>query len=688
MLVVISALIIALPALSFVVNAFVGKRLGEKSGWVAVASIGGSMVLSLYLLSRVALNGGKAVLHSTFTWAVVGDRVLNFGLYIDGLSTSVLVMVGIVATMVITYAVGYMHGDERFSWFFAVISLFTMSMLGLVTSSNLLGLLVFWELMGLCSYLLIGFWFQREEARIASMKAFITTRIGDMGFLAGVMLLFIKFGTLDLPTLFKAVEGADQGFLTLATLLLFWGAVGKSAQFPLHVWLPDAMAGPTPVSGLLHSATMVAAGVFLVARTYPIFEAAHGSLPIVAVIGMFSAIFAACLALTETDIKRTLAYSTMSQLGYMMGALGVGGYVAAVFHLITHGFFKSLLFLSAGSVIHGSGTQDVREMGGLFKSMKTTGITFLIGALALSGIPPLAGFFSKDEILLSLWHFEELGPVGSKVLFVVGVMTAMLTAFYMFRVYFAVFTGPEKGHAHESPKAMIVPQGVLSAATTVAGAINLPVGFAALGYLIAPGHHETPIWSLMFMSAAVATAGIYLAWEQQRSRIAVLDTVQQFATVTKNRHYLEQVYGAVFIKPVFALSEVLRRFNIDKAGETLIVNPVLRVSDLLRRADIDLFYNLVFVKSMIALSEVFRLVDVYIIDGAVNYMGLLGAKAAATFGIFDVKGVDGTVNAVGGVTYVLGRTFRKLQTGIVANYALFMLLFGVTIFYVTRWLLR
>ncbi len=686
---VITALVVALPALAFAVLAFFGKIFKDKAGWVSVSAISGSLVLSLYLLSRVAAEGREEpLLHATFTWANLGNRVLNFGFLVDGLSASVLAMVAIVATMVIAYAVGYMHGDSRFSWFFAVISLFTMSMLGLVTSSNLLGMLIFWEVMGLCSYLLIGFWFEREEARVASIKAFITTRIGDMGFLAGTILLFIKFGTLDLPALFKAAEGTDKGFLTLATLLLFWGAVGKSAQFPLHIWLPDAMAGPTPVSGLLHSATMVAAGVFLIARTYPLFELAGGSLPVVAAVGMFSAIFAASLALTETDIKRVLAYSTMSQLGYMMGSLGAGGLVAAVFHLITHGFFKSLLFLSAGSVIHGSGTQDIREMGGLGKRMRVTSATFLIGGLALAGIPPLAGFFSKDEILLSLWHGKMLSPISTKALFAVGVATALLTAFYMFRVYFMVFMGEEKGHAHESPKVMTIPQGILSGATVLGGLINFPVGYAALSHLVAPEEHESPIWWLMMLSAVVALSGIYLAWEQNRSRIDSIERLEKFTALTRNRYYLEQIYGYIFIKPVFALSELLRRLNIDQIGEMLIVTPIFRISELLRRADIDLLYEVLFVKTTFALSEIARLFDVYVVDGLVNYVGYLGMKAAAASGLIDLRGVDGTVNAVGGATYVLGRTFRKLQTGIVANYALFMLLFGVAIFYLTRWLVR
>lgn len=685
--VLVAILVLAIPAASFALLAFFGRKFGEKAGWVAVTAVATALTGSIYLLAKVMANGGKPIIHSTFVWADIGDEVLDLGLYVDGLSASVLVMVGAVAMMVFTYAIGYMRGDERFGWFFAVFSLFVTSMLGLVTSSNLLGLLIFWEVMGLCSYLLIGFWFQREEARVASIKAFITTRVGDMGILVAVILLFIKFKTLDLPALFKAAEGGDAVFLTLATLLIFWGAVGKSAQFPLHIWLPDAMAGPTPVSGLLHSATMVAAGVFLVARVYPLFEMGYG-LPVIAAVGMFSAIFAASLAITETDIKRTLAYSTMSQLGYMMGALGAGGYVAATFHLITHGFFKSLLFLAAGSVIHGAGTQDIREMGGLGKKMKLTAATFLIGALALSGIPPLAGFFSKDEILATLWHGSTMGELESKLLFLVGLATATLTAFYMFRVYFMVFGGEGGEHAHESPRIMTMPQSVLAGATVLAGAINLPVGFSALGSLMAPGEHESPIWWLMMLSIVAALTGIYLAWEQHRSRITAFEGLSRFAEAARNRYYMEQIYGYIFIKPVFGISELLRRLNIDKIGEVLLVNPVFKASEALRRADIDLLYGLVFVKGTLALSELFRLIDVHLIDGIVNYLGYVGMRVASISGTVDLKGVDGTVNAVGGATFVLGRTFRKLQTGIVANYALFMLLFGVAIFYLARWLMR
>ena len=677
-----AALVPLLPAAAFLVLVVFGRRLGERSGWVAIGALAGSLACSVSLLVRALVAEGRPVVHATFRWATIGHFGLDFGVYVDGLSASVLLMVAIVALMVFIYATGYMHGDKRYPWFFAVFSLFTCSMFALVTSANLLQLMVFWEVMGLCSYLLIGFWFEREEARRASIKAFLTTRVGDMGFLLGVIVLLARFGTLDIPALMQAGETAPRAILLIACLLLFCGAVGKSAQFPLHIWLPDAMAGPTPVSGLLHSATMVAAGVFLVARTYPLFEVS-GALPFVAGAGIVSAVFGASLALTETDIKRTLAYSTMSQLGYMMAALGVGGYVAAVFHLITHGFFKSLLFLSAGSVIHGSETQDVREMGGLAKTMKVTSIVYLVGALALAGIPPLAGFFSKDAILLSMWapNAKIATAALGHPLFFAALATAMLTAFYMFRQYFMVFTGPEKRHAHESPRAMLVPMVVLAVCTSVAGVINLPVVFAKLGELLVPGENERALWWLMLLSATAAATGVYIAWEQNRSRV-------QGAHMLNGAFGLERVYGSVFIKPVFAVSDFLRRLNIDNIVQRVVLDPVMATSDLLRRADIDVVYNAVFVRFTAGFAEGLRRVDEYVIDGAVNLIGRIGLQLAGALRLVDIKAIDGGVNAVGGGAAAFGGWLKRLQTGVVANYALFMLLFGIIIFYLAKGLAR
>ena len=681
-LALIAALVPLLPAAAFLVIVVFGRWLGERSGWVAIGALAGSLVCAIWLLVRALAAEGRPVVHATFRWATIGRFGLDFGVYVDGLSASVLLMVAIVALMVFIYATGYMHGDKRYPWFFAVFSLFTCSMFALVTSANLLQLMVFWEVMGLCSYLLIGFWFEREEARRASIKAFLTTRVGDMGFLLGVVVLLAMFGTLDIPALMRAGETAPRALLLIACLLLFCGAVGKSAQFPLHIWLPDAMAGPTPVSGLLHSATMVAAGVFLVARTYPLFQVS-GALPFVAAAGIVSAVFGASLALTETDIKRTLAYSTMSQLGYMMAALGVGGYVAAVFHLITHGFFKSLLFLSAGSVIHGSETQDVREMGGLAKTMKVTSIVYLVGALALAGIPPLAGFFSKDAILLSMWvpNAKIATSALGHPLFFAALATAMLTAFYMFRQYFMVFTGPEKQHAHESPRAMLVPMVVLAVCTSVAGVINLPIVFSKLGELLAPGENEQALWWLMLLSATAAATGVYIAWEQNRSRL-------DDAHAQSGAFGLERVYGSVFIRPVFAVSDFLRRLNIDNIVQRTVLDPVIVTSDLLRRADIDVVYNAVFVRFTAGLAEGLSRVDEYVIDGAVNLIGRVGLRLAGAMGLVDVKAIDGGVNAVGGGTAAFGGWLKRLQTGVVANYALFMLLFGIIIFYLAKGLAR
>ena len=678
----IAALVPLLPAASFLLLVVFGRRLGERSGWVAIGALAGSLACAVTLLVRALAAEGEPVVHATFRWATIGHFGIDFGVYVDGLSASVLLMVAVVALMVFVYATGYMHGDSRYPWFFAVFSLFTCSMFALVTSANLLQLMVFWEVMGLCSYLLIGFWFEREEARRASIKAFLTTRVGDMGFLLGVVVLLAKVRSLDIAMLIANGETVPRGILLIACLLLFCGAVGKSAQFPLHIWLPDAMAGPTPVSGLLHSATMVAAGVFLVARMYPLF-AVSGALPFVAGAGIVSAVFGASLALTETDIKRTLAYSTMSQLGYMMAALGMGGYVAAVFHLITHGFFKSLLFLSAGSVIHGAETQDVREMGGLAKTMKVTSVVYLIGALALAGIPPLAGFFSKDAILLSMWAPNpRLATVTlGRPIFFVALATALLTAFYMFRQYFMVFRGPEKRHAHESPRVMLVPMVVLAVFATLAGLINLPVVFSKLGKLLAPGEVETFMPMLMLLSASAAAMGVYIAWEQNRSRLQNLG-------VHAGTFGLERVYGSVFIKPVFAVSDFLRRLNIDNLVQRTVLDPVVAVSDMLRRMDFDVVYMAVFVRFTAAVAEGLSRVDVYVIDGTVNLIGRVGLRVAAALRLVDIRAIDGGVNAVGGGTAAFGGWLKRLQTGVVANYALFMLLFGIIIFYVAKGLAR
>jgi len=642
-----------------------------------------SLVASVALLVDAIGAKGVPVVHATFPWMVVGGVGVDFGLYVDGLSAAVLVMVAAVAAMVFVYATGYMKGDERYSVFFAIFSLFTASMFGVVTASNLLQLMVFWEIMGVCSFLLIGYYYERPEARRAAFKAFITTRIGDMGFLLAVAALFARFWTLDIPTLMAHIEQVApgiQGWLWVVCALLFIGALAKSAQFPMYIWLPDAMAGPTPVSGLLHSATMVAAGVFLVLRTYPMFEAASFP-PMIAGAGIFTALFGALLALTETDIKRTLAYSTMSQLGYMMAALGCGGYVAAVFHLITHGFFKSLLFLSAGSVIHGAKTQDIREMRGVGRTMPITAACFLVGSLALAGIPPLAGFFSKDAVLASmLGYAQHVAPFRGTIILVVGLMTAVLSAFYMFRVYFGVFTGPGKKY-HESPSRMLVPMVVLASITVVVGAINLPGVSFSLAGLLEPGKVEEAVPWLMALSASAAGAGLYIAWESTRLRAALHGT----GPLPRN---LQILYGGIFLKPVFFVSRFLREMQMDQLLMGIVVNPVLWACELASKLNPDVIYMKVLVPGVQWAASALSSVDVRVVDAAVMGVGRAGLGMARGFGFADRRGVDGAVNGVAGGTLALGRTLKKLQTGVTANYALFMIVIGVVIFYVAWWLVR
>ena len=432
------------PLLSFLMLILFGRRFKESSFKIAIFLTLLSTIFSiLVLFERFTAPTYK----SEALWLAIGEVQLTVGFEVNQLNALMLVIVSLVSFLVHTYSAGYMKGDDRFSVYYAYLGLFTFAMLGLVLSPNLLQTYIFWELVGVGSFLLIGFYFYKEEAKQAAKKAFIMTRIGDVGLLIGMILLFWQVGSFEYDEIFQAVSDGviSQGMITLTAILIFIGAVGKSGQFPLHTWLPDAMEGPTPVSALIHAATMVAAGVYLVATVFPLFEASEAALMTVAIVGAITAIFAATIALVQTDIKRVLAYSTISQLGYMMLALGTAGYVAGVFHLTTHAFFKALLFLAAGSVIHAVHTQDIEKMGGLWKKLPKTGLLFLIGTMAISGVPLLSGFFSKDEILISTWN------AGHPVLFTLAVITAFLTAFYMFRLFFMVFMGKSRGEQNASP---------------------------------------------------------------------------------------------------------------------------------------------------------------------------------------------------------------------------------------------
>ena len=478
-----------IPVFPFVAFILIGLLPRRTLGWedgagYAIAGAGGALIISMLMIWEV-INGHTLTVDApSTTWLIIGDFSVRFGIWIDQLTAVMLVVVSIVGTLVVIYSGGYMHEEaERRRRYYAEIMLFISVMYGLVIANNYLEMFIFWELVGLCSYLLIGFWYEKPSAASAAKRAFIVTRVGDIMFMAGIIILFKYVGTLDFATLFASggVSAVPQDMLTLSTALIFGGAIGKSAQFPLHEWLPDAMEGPTTVSALIHAATMVKAGVYLTARTYPLLVQTPDSLLFVAVIGGITALLAATVALVATDIKRVLAYSTVSQLGYMILGLGAGGwlliksgstagYSAALFHLMNHGFFKALLFLCAGSVIHSVGTNDMRAMGGLRKKMPITSITMLVGALAIAGIPPLSGFWSKDEVLSSVYHAGQFDSVFL-LLWLMGVATAFLTAFYMFRMWFMTFSGEPRSeyHAHESPKIMTVPLMILAGLAVVSG---------------------------------------------------------------------------------------------------------------------------------------------------------------------------------------------------------------------------
>src|SRR5712692_9848909 len=462
------------PLIGSLFNALFGRAVGHKAHWVSVPALFASFVTSCLVFARVW--NGETWTGDLFTWVVAGTFKTAVTAQVDQLSAVMLLVVTGVGFLIHVYSAGYMHGDPGYARFFTYLNMFVFSMVMLVLAGNFLVLYVFWEAVGLCSYLLIGFWYEKKVAADAGKKAFIVNRVGDFGFGLGIMLIWVTFGTLNYLEVFAKADASVSTNVYLAiALLLFMGACGKSAQLPLFTWLPDAMEGPTPVSALIHAATMVTAGVYMVARCHKLFEMAPLSLEIVAWVGGLTALFAASIGLVQTDIKRVLAYSTISQLGYMFVGVGVGAYAAGIFHLVTQAFFKALLFLGAGSVIHGlHGEQDMRRMGGIAPRMLVTTVTFLVGAVGLAGIPPFAGFFSKDEILAAAFH-------GHRAVWALLLAGAFMTAFYTFRLIFlAFFGGPRMSkevahHVHESPRVMTWPLLVLAALTIVAGwAVGVP----------------------------------------------------------------------------------------------------------------------------------------------------------------------------------------------------------------------
>lgn len=554
------------PLAAFLVLTALGRSF-RRAG-VLIGSIGSLAAFALSLLIVIDRLGANAVDYNyAFDWIKIGDYTLRIGFEVTNLTAMMLVVVTLVSFLVNVYSAGYMKNDERITVFYGYVALFTFSMLGLVLSDNLLSLYIFWELVGVCSFLLVGFWYSKPKARAAAKKAFIVTRIGDAGLLIGILLLFwyMPNHALDFTTIQSVFDGQTgaltTGITTLIALLIFLGAVGKSGQFPLHVWLPDAMEGPTPISALIHAATMVAAGVFLIARTYHIFQDSAAAMETVAYVGGFTAIFAATIALAQNDIKRILAYSTVSQLGYMMMALGLGSLTGGIFHLFTHAFFKALLFLGAGSIIHAVHTQNINEMGGLGSKMRVTAWTFAIGALALSGIPPFSGFWSKDMILTAALETNTL-------LFVVGLAGAFCTALYMSRLFFLVFMGksnPAAAGAHESPVSMTFPLIVLAVLAIIAGFVETPWNGWFGSWLSGEPEDAHGSGVVIIASIAVGLLGIYLGWlvygKGSVSRTVIAERLPWLVNLLERSYYVDELCAAVIIKPLKALGAALNVFD-------------------------------------------------------------------------------------------------------------------------------
>ncbi len=614
-------LIVFLPLIGFLINSLIGKKLNSEkfSGWLSSLLVFVPFLIGVYSLFELLKlpPESRTIVYKYFSWISAGSFNLDYSFVLDPLSLVMILVVTGIGFLIHVYSIGYMHGDKEYATFFAYLNLFIFAMLHLVLADNFLLIFLGWEGVGLCSYLLIGFWYEKKFTGDAAKKAFVVNRIGDFGFMIAMFLIFANFGTLNISTFSGSIAGfsVNSPLLVTIALLFFLGATGKSAQIPLFVWLPDAMAGPTPVSALIHAATMVTAGIYLVARTSLLYALAPMASNVILIIGIATAIMSATIALKQNDIKKILAYSTVSQLGFMFIALGTQSYVAAVFHLVTHAFFKALMFLGSGSVIHGMHEeQDIRKMGGLKSKMKITYITFLMGAIAISGIPPFSGFFSKDEILYKTFINAGVLP------YLLVLITAAFTAFYMFRLVGLTFFGKPRYdshiHPHESPSTMTVPLMILAVLSVFGGFIGLPhiFGYNVLEHWLEPvfanSYSVIQTWRpesvhavsteiiLIIVSIVVAATSIFISFRKY-SKQESFEEERGFGKVLENKYYLDEVYDKTVVEPIFKTSD-----------------------------------------------------------------GFL-------WKIFDVKIIDGIVNGVATFTSRISFDWKKLQTGVIQDYGTF-----------------
>jgi len=627
-------LIPVFPLVAVIINGLLGSRYSHDwAYWLACGSVGASFLSTIGVFADILKTGAPHEVIA-YQWIFGGDLTINLAYLVDSLTCIMLLAVTGVGFLIHVYSVGYMHGETGFTRFFTYMNLFMVSMLLLVMGNNYAVLFIGWEGVGLCSYLLIGYYYERVSAAKAATKAFVVNRIGDAGFLLAIFLVFINFKTLDYTKVFAQVSQLSPEMATAIALCLLVGAVGKSAQLPLYTWLPDAMEGPTPVSALIHAATMVTAGVYMIVRNHAIYDLSPTAMTVVGIIGGSTALFAATIGLVQTDIKRVLAYSTVSQLGYMFLGCGIGAYTAAIFHLMTHAFFKALLFLSAGSVIHAlSGEQDIRKMGGLKHKIPWTHWLFLIGTVAIAGIPPLAGFWSKDEIMAHAFTHHQY------LLYGLAAAGAFLTAFYMFRLTYLTFYGPSRmdhhtaEHVHESPMVMIWPLAILGGLSLVGGFLGFPPEHGWFQRFLASvagtgGDHEAAV-GIVLTLMTIATGIALLGWGLAHYFYSVSpSTPERWATK----------FSAVY-------TTLLNKYYVDELYDVLFVEPTKK------------------------LGRLFDWFDQIVIDGIVRAVGQAAELGAAGSTWFEKHVIYGGINIIGYGNHLAARQWRHLQSGMVQHYA-------------------